>query len=90
MEQLELAVIGLLLFLILLHLARLISKVEDCSTEIRKFNKGMLAFSEVSKVHREKNRVMGKVKKVKKVKEKDEPVVSPQEINDKPPPPPPS
>ena len=33
---------------------------------------------------------MGKVKKVKKVKEKDEPVVSPQEINDKPPPPPPT
>lgn len=50
MEQLELAVIGLLLFLILLHLARLISKVEDCSIEIKKFNKGMSAFTEVSKL----------------------------------------
>jgi hypothetical protein len=32
---------------------------------------------------------MGKDKKVKKVKKKDEPVISPQ-INDKPPPPPPT
>jgi hypothetical protein len=50
MEQLELAVIGLLLFFICLSLFRLISKVEDCSIEMRKINKGMSLFSEIPKL----------------------------------------
>jgi hypothetical protein len=60
MEQLELAIIGLLLFLILLYLARLISKVEDCSIQIKRFNKEMSTL----------NDIVGLVNKIKHVEEK--------------------
>lgn len=62
MEQLELAVIGLLLFLILLYLHRLVSKIEDCSTQISKFSKEMATLHGVLELVNEVKNLKEKVK----------------------------
>lgn len=47
MQELELAVIGLLLFLIILYISRLISKIEELMIEIVKYKKQIMKVVEL-------------------------------------------